>query len=325
MAPPKSKVELAEYATLYLARAIAEGSLPMARAAVEAGADLNAFWIDGKTKLRDLASRRRLHSLDAYFKEVLSPEATRKLPEYKPQGGEGADQRPWSRTFVEFAAKRGYLFLGKSILKGGIPGSDMPPFRAKAALNLIESKWNLVKSVRTYDEGEASSWSIEFDFDFNADRRIPGIELRFKVDSPGWDLLRMFRDSDQTGAWPDDVDSLLDRQKVWDGNLIMDPLLEDSAYSLDKVIAKLRRGGNPFYTWQGTKIGEFDEADERIKPFMDRLRSLCGPELGFHRRIGALLTKSGVEALASGAELEASIPSPKARRKSLAEGRANVL
>jgi hypothetical protein len=53
----KGKEVAMELATLALAKAIVEGKADAARAALEA-ADPQAFWIDGRTRLRELAKSR---------------------------------------------------------------------------------------------------------------------------------------------------------------------------------------------------------------------------------------------------------------------------
>lgn len=304
MAQKSVKKNPREYATLYLARAIAEGSLPMVEAAIAAGADATAFWIDGRTRLCELGGKRKLAKIDAYFKKLLDPVATKILPSYHPRGSSTDDHGIWSQAFVEFVARLGYHFRSFTMLQNGASGSDLAPVRsAKSAVKLTNSKWQLVTAVKVFDKGAGSTWLIDFDFNYKGDRRIPASRLTFTVDASGWDLLTRFRESMNGSDWPDDLDPILDRQKEWEGDEIMDALL-DSPYSFDELIARLRRGGNPFYRWGGKTIGEFDESDPRIKPFMERLRGVCGPELGFHRRIAPSLTKKGLESLLAGDEGE---------------------
>lgn len=59
------KVNPKEYATLFLARAIVEGNVNAAHAALDASADPAAFWIDGRTTLTQLAKQRGPASLAA--------------------------------------------------------------------------------------------------------------------------------------------------------------------------------------------------------------------------------------------------------------------
>lgn len=63
----------------------------------------------------------------------------------------------------------------------------------------------------------------------------------------------MFRQATATGRWPDDLDPALDRQRQWEGRRIMDALI-DGPYSLDDVIARLRRGGKTLTTcWRRSR------------------------------------------------------------------------
>ena len=53
-----SKATAKESATLALAKALAEGYPKAASLALKDGADVEAFWINGRTLLRNLAGRR---------------------------------------------------------------------------------------------------------------------------------------------------------------------------------------------------------------------------------------------------------------------------
>lgn len=74
------KVNPKEYATLFLARAIIEGNVKAAQAALAASADPSALWIDGRTTLAKLAKQRGRASLAA----LLDPTPVRPLGSTRP-------------------------------------------------------------------------------------------------------------------------------------------------------------------------------------------------------------------------------------------------
>ncbi len=120
-------------ATLALAKAIVEGDVAAARAALQNGADPEAYWIYGHTQLRELIKPDGPVRVTAGIKNLLTPQAIKKLPSMK------EDQALWTRVFVGFVAKRGYDFKGKTMpLAGG--GTDIQLDTAKDGVNLIEKK-----------------------------------------------------------------------------------------------------------------------------------------------------------------------------------------
>ena len=317
--PEKSSAK--EYATLFLARAICEGSLPMARAAIEAGADANAFWIDGRTKLGELARRRGLKKLDAFFTKLAAPEVSGALRPYARHEATGNDHGVWSSDFVKFVARRGYDFR---TFPGPFATTNEPPIKsAKSGVDLIMNRWHIVESIRPVDEESESHWGISFSTSV-PNSRLPRHYIDFRVPATGVDLLRQFKEPHASSAASNNEDPIFDKQRVWEGRHVMDRIL-DRNYTLDDVVGGLRKGGNPFFKWDGEMFGDFSEDPPDIKAFMPRLRELCAPELGFHRRLAALLEKKALRALIEAADIEAATGAAKVGRKTLAEGRKDTL
>ena len=328
-----SKRDAADYATLFLARAILEGDLAKARAAVEAGADLGAFWIDGKTRLRDLPAGRHASSIAAYFKALTAPEATETLPVYRPPRKDPDEAKFWSRDFVLFAARRGYGFHAKTVTLSGMPGTYLPEFRSvKGAVSAIDSKWGRIESVSVLDRKlkdgqQGSEWTILFraTWDLN-DHRKTGSRLVFVVDESGWSLLRRFRAADGLAriSPADRMDPALDRQRVWEGRQIMEKMF-DSNYAFEDVVSALAKGGSPFYAFHDKMVGELAEETPDIHALMKRVRELCAPELGFHHRLAPYLSKPVLRAMGAQGDLEQGVAQAKAPKKTLATGRSDTI
>ena len=66
----KKKASAKELATLSLARAIIEEDAEAAMGALKAKADYDAFWVDGATRLRDLAKSRGARSVSQMIEEA---------------------------------------------------------------------------------------------------------------------------------------------------------------------------------------------------------------------------------------------------------------
>lgn len=319
-----------DYATLFLARGILEDDVKMVQAALKAGGSLYGSWIDGKTSLLDLPSELGAKKIAAFLADLLDPARNRSLPMYEPGSGDAEQKQYWSPEFVMFVARRGYEFVGKTILKDGYRGTDLPPFQSvRSALTKIKSNWRRIKRVSTYDasgkDSGTSLWRLVFGADWKGDARIAGFELEFRVGAEGWDLFELYRDGDFTTrhGQPDPSDPMLDRQKVWEGLRIIDRLT-DKTFNLEDLASAIRKGGNPFWRWEGKMLGEFSEPPE-IRAFLARIRELCEPEAGFHRRLAPYITKEAMRGLVSAAILEATIPGAASGKKTLAEGRADTL
>ncbi|MBA2675564.1 hypothetical protein [Ramlibacter sp.] len=319
--PRPEKSSPKEYATLFLARAICEGSLPMARAAIEAGADPNAFWIDGRTKLGELARRRGLEKLDAYFTELAAPEVSGALRPYARYDATGNDHGVWSSDFVKFVARRGYDFR---TFPGPFATTNEPPIKsAKSGVDLIMNRWHIVESITPGDEDGESHWAISFSTSV-PDSRLPRHYIGFRVPATGVALLSQFKDPSESQAASNDLDPIFDKQKAWEGRHVMDSML-DRSYTLNDVVSRLRKGGNPFFTWKGAMLGDFSGDPPDIMAFMSRVRELCAPELGFHRRLAPLLEKKALLALIAASDIEMATGTAKVGRKTLAEGRKDTL
>lgn len=305
-----------ELATLALAKALVEGDRTAAHAALSSGAYPEAFWIDGRTTLRQLAKTRGPASISKAIEKLFSPETLRKLLPMTD------DPARWSQSFVEFVAMRGYDFQGKTNTLSRLGGSPIRPVNtAKAGVRLIKNKWKLIESAscRMGRESNGSKFDLLFGAQWNGDRRIVGFSLSFQVDAPGWDLVEMFDEAVKSGRqfdWPDPSDAMLNNQKSREGEEISDQLLCRGYKGLDDIIGCLRKGGSPFFKWDGKFLGEFDNNLED-KAFMDALRDAIGPQEGWHHRITPLLTKDGIAALKAKAALKLSTPQAKTRKKSL--------
>jgi hypothetical protein len=89
------KASAKELATLALAKSIVEGDAEAAMGALKAKADYDAFWIDGATRLRDLAKSRGARSVSLVIEEAARSRGLKALPPM----AESPDR--WSRALVE--------------------------------------------------------------------------------------------------------------------------------------------------------------------------------------------------------------------------------
>lgn len=305
-----------ELATLALAKSIVEGDIAAGVAALNAGADPDAFWIDGRTLLRAFAKKRDRASIVEAIDELAGQGKLKKLPSMK-----GAPEQ-WSEDFVAFVAMRGYDFYGKTTPLSSLSGSYIaPPLTAKVGVNSIAKKWRLVEDATCSDgdDGKASRWRIWFGADWRLDKRIVGFWLEFTVDARSWALVEMFNEAKKSGnqrVWPDHSAPLVLSQKNWEGAAAVEALLNKGYEGLDDLVNCMRRGGSPFYESHGKRLGEFDDEPE-IKAFMGVLREEVGPQAGWHIRIKPLLTKASIKSLQEKAALRLATPRAKTAKKSL--------
>jgi len=100
----KSKrVSESDLATLALASAIAAGSRTGVDDALNAGADANAYWIDGKTNLRSLAKLLGPDSISKAIEKAFSPEAIKRVPSMR------EDRKWWSDGFLSFLIDHAWI------------------------------------------------------------------------------------------------------------------------------------------------------------------------------------------------------------------------
>lgn len=195
--PDRRHEDSKAYATLFLARAILEGNLPMARAALDAGADVDAHWIDGETTLRHLPALRGLNEIQAHFETLPPFDTTRKLPTYHPSR-RPLDTKFWSRELVLLAAAQGHGFATSHTGLGSYP--DLGPGAStggKTAVGVIESRWPGVHSVAVEDcdceDGRArSAWTVDFLPSGALPHETARSRLTFWVDERGWALVEKF-------------------------------------------------------------------------------------------------------------------------------------
>jgi len=123
--------ELKILATLALANAIVKDDVKSASEAIAAGANLNAFWIDGSTRLRELVLGRDPKYIRTYgsaeMANLFSPQALKAVP------SRSTNRSFWSHEFVRFVAMRGHHFDGSQFCKARdlAPGSS--PFYCKGS------------------------------------------------------------------------------------------------------------------------------------------------------------------------------------------------
>lgn len=315
-----NKAVAKELATLALAKSIVEGDAKGADAALKAGADAEAFWIDGRTRLRELAGKRGPVATSKAIQKLLAPDALKTLPPMK------SDRSLWSQSFVEFVAMRGYEFEGRTKPLHQTGGSDLKGLTsAKAGVKLISSKWSrgIENAVcLDSDDGKSSTWTIWFEADWRGDRRIVGFWVRFKVDALGWELVEEFKAAEKAGNecdWPPLTSSYVGAQKDWEGELIVFDWCEQREYDVNKLTACMRAGGSPFTKYGEGLIGDPGryEGSSETKGFMDAVRTAIGPRKGWHLRIEPLLTDDGIAALRAKVELASATPKAKAPKKSL--------
>lgn len=310
-------------ATLALAKSIVDGDVTSAKEALDAGGDIDAFWIDGRRKLRELVVGRDPQYRSAAMAKLLASESLKAVPTMK------EDRSLWSKEFVRFVAMRGHRFGGNTISQSrqvGVHIKRIPT--SKAAIRRIESKWALLGDATCRDDskGETSLWRLSFDADWNRDRRIAGFRIDFTVDAPGCEVVAMFKAAVAAGEvedQPNSEDPLILRQKEWEGENIADETLDKVGGDVDDMIACMRKGGSPFFEFQGALIGHCGETPE-AGAFMDVLREAVGPGPGWHLRIAPLLTKNAMQSIRDKAALRLEVPKPAPRRKSLKE-RADIV
>lgn len=328
MAKKKAKPEDAKVlATLALAKSIVEDDVKSASEALKAGADIHAFWIDGRTRLRELVLGRHPQYIRGYasaaMADLFAPTSLKTVPPRK------TDRAFWSEEFVRFVAMRGHHFDGNTISQGKQVGARIKYIpTANAAVRRIVSKWSLLEDAMCTDaiDGKSSKWRLLFDADWIGDRRIVGFRIDFTVDASGWEIVEMFEAAKAAGTLEDPPsleDPLILGQKEWEGQNIADETLDHSRGDVDDMIACMRKGGSPFFKFQGALIGHLGGTPE-AGAFMDAVREAVGPGPGWHVRIAPLLTKSGIQTLREKAALKLESPKSKTRKKSLKD-RADII
>ena len=321
----RNKKAQSELATLALAKALAEGDPKAVEAALTAGADAQAFWIDGRTRLRDFAGQRGTAAASKAIKKLFAPDALKVVPSFK------SDRSLWTQSFVEFVAMRGYEFSGMTKPLSGWGGTELKGLNSvKAGVKLIHNKWKrgIVDAVcKDSDDGKSSSWSIWFDADWVGDRRITGFVVRFTVDALGWTLVEEFKAAEKAGThtdWPALASPYVGAQKDWEGKLIVFDWCEQREYGVKRLIACMRAGGSPFTKYGNGLIGDISqyEGSQETKAFMDAFRKAIGPKEGWHLRIESMLTEENIAAFLANFErsnLASSTPKAKSPKKSLKE------
>lgn len=317
-----SKATAKELATLALAKALAEGDPKAAAIALKDGGDVDAFWIDGRTTLRELVGRRGSAAASKAMRGLFEPEAMKTLPPLKVDGS------LWSKSFVEFVARRAYQFEGSTNpLSQGNLGTDLKGLStAKAGVRLISNKWSRgIGNAVCNDskDGKSSKWQIWFDAEWKKDRRIVGFWVSFKVDALGWTMVEEFNKAVKAGTeseWPPLTSPYVAAQRNWEGQVLAYGCLYGGSYNTGDLIEYLRNGGSPYATLgTGTIVGDPGryEGTLETKEFMDALRTALGSSEGWHLRIAPLLTDDGIAALRAKVDLKLSTPKAKAPKKSL--------
>ena len=302
-------VDPKEYATLFLARAIIEGNVKAAKAALDANANPAAFWIDGRTTLAKLAKKRGPAILAALF----DPIALGRLPRLV---GDEDGRELWTADFIQFAVRRGFSFWRRTTPRSGERGSELPDFEsAKAAVRSITSTKHRLDDAHC----DASSWTLRYDASWRNDKRIVGFEFGFNTSINGLDMARLYYEMKEAGKaadWPSDDAPEVQDQKEWEAQRMGWDLLYNYANpSFDKALAALRNGANPFAEegFQGAQKGvpcvHYD--DKQALALVNAIRTAVGPGPGWRARIKPLLTSDGVAALMERAELEAVVPPAK--------------
>jgi len=318
------KATAKELATLALAKSLAEGDPKAASAALKAGADAEAFWIDGRTRLSGLVGRFGTTAASKAMMNLFAPSSMMPLPSLK------SEPSVWTQEFVEFAARRGYKFSGCTTPLAGGNGADLKGLESvKSGVNLISRKWFrglLDASCKDSEDGKSSVWELRFDADWSQDRRIVGFKLNFRVDGLGWALYKQFEAASPSGKidWPDSASPYVGSQREWEGEHIVEKRLEWEPYDVDMLVSCLRAGGNPFAMLNGSLLGNpgkrsgtFEYGSAETKAFMDALRDAIGQREGWHLRIKPLLTAAGVAALRAKVALQSATPKAKTPKKSL--------
>jgi hypothetical protein len=222
---------------------------------------------------------------------------------------------------VEFVARRGYEFSGRTTPLSGDLGSKVRGLdTAEAAAKLIGSKWSRIQNAVCDDgeQGGASQWKLIFGPVWHGERRVVGFDIRFAVDARVQELIAMFEDAKVNRSVSDPpalADPLLSKQKEWESSIVAGRYI-DCNYGVDEAIECLREGGNPFDTTYASKHVKFtwDQENAEMKSFMDLVRREVGPGPGWHVRISPFLTDAGIEALRARLILESSTPKAKSQR-----------
>lgn len=302
------KASARELATLALAKAIIEGDADTARAALKGNADYQSFWLDGATRLHELAKRRGADAVSQMIEEAARSRGLKGLPPM----AESPDR--WSRALVEFVALRGYEFSGMTTLLSGDAGTKLRGLdTAKAAVKLIGSKWGRVENAKCENarRGRLSHWTLSFGPIWQGVRRVTGFEIQFSVDARVRQLVEKFHEAQGAGAAADPpslCDPLVSKQKDWEASFVAERHV-GCGHGVDGAISCLREGGNPFDKTYGSKRGEFTWDDEgaEMKSFMALVRREVGPGPGWHVRLAPFLTDGGIDALKTKFDLESSL------------------
>ncbi len=317
-----SKATAKELATLALAKALAEGDPKAASIALKDGGDVDAFWIDGRTTLRGLVGKRGSAAASKAMKGLFEPEVMKVLPPLK------VDRSLWSKSFVEFVARRAYEFEGSTNpLSQGNLGTDLKGLSsAKAGVKLISNKWSRgIGNAICNDskDGKSSKWKIWFDADWKKDRRIVGFWVSFKVDALSWAIVEEFDAAVRAGTeceWPPLTSPYVLAQRNWEGQVLAYDWLYGVSYDIEDLVAFLRKGGSPYATLgEDSIVGDPSpySGSPETKDFMDAVRTALGSPEGWHLRIAPLLTDEGIAALRAKVELKLATPKAKTAKKSL--------
>ena len=326
-----NKATAKELATLALAKGLAEGDAKAVDAALKSGADADAFWIDGRKRLRDLAGTRGTASGAKAIKLLFAPEALKILPSKK------SDPTLWQQSFVEFVAMRGYGFHGMTnpLSPGGTELKGITS--AKSGVRLIHNSWSrglLDANCKDSEDGKSSSWFILFDADWKQDRRVVGFWIRFEVDALGWVLLAEYKAAKESGTmWksPPLTSPYMGAQKEWESQYVpydFDHGSQD-VYTVEKLIAYMRAGGSPFGSFADRlvgKKGDFQGTPE-TNAFMKAFRKAVGPKEGWHLRIESMLAEESMSAFLAifqKGQIANSTPKAKAPKKPLKTRANNV-
>lgn len=333
MAKKKKEPNPMDLATLDLARAILLGDEAAAAAALAAGGRVDAFWLDGKTKLSKLAEEQGLSKIVKEMNRLATPEVSRRIPSFK----EARDW--WSQDFINFALSRAHNIEATSILLGGGYGSDLPPFAtANAALRFVVNAKRRLEDAfcGPARNGQGVRFFIRYGADWvitsEREKRKTGFQISFTVDSGEWELVELYREACKGGVNLDPSDPSLWLQKDWEGQALAYAWINSKGpHSFDKYIKMLRKGGSPF-AYNGAakepkplyRLCDFTDAQFA---YLDRLREEVGPKPGWHVRIVPLLTDDAVKAGLQAAELGISTPLPSkgSRKKSAREPRRSTL
>ncbi|USX22904.1 hypothetical protein NHH82_12380 [Oxalobacteraceae bacterium OTU3REALA1] len=286
-----------ELATLALAKAIVEDDASGVRLAIEAGANTNAVWIDGRTRLRDLPTHPGFKLSDAVKKSLTSRGLKRLLSQKE-------DSDLWSDDFVQFVVMRGYNFAGITKPPSGKPSCIKGLINAATALWRIADNYHWVGLKNAYcsdASGSKSIWTFDFLPRWNGVRRISPYQISFTVDALSWDLVERFEkmkaDGEDVEEWPEFNDPLIASQKDWEGNALFERhFLGKPERDIKALVTCMRKGGNPFARFNGKYIEEHYQNPETVA-FMEVIREAIGGENGWYLHMKPLLTRKSLRAL----------------------------